>query len=647
MLTATWYERVTRGLLTVWVCGAIIALCVFGVPGLAWMRIAVPVTWALSALLTRWTPRVVAVPAAMLMVYPAAFLLLTGAYQPANGVWWVAAMAGVTLPGSLTRAWALPTRWRAVLVGWALVAAVGSSIVALREVDFHLDLLLRQRLPGEVFNAVPSMDAAWSLYVGLLVVVGIFWLDWLCRHPLPFLLRWVALPMAVGAVAMAAVACWQMFIDITALNPTVFAGLRRAAGTMLDGNEMGALAACWIGGSLALSRVLQGRLGTLAVASAVLMWLAVWASGSRTALVAGALISVVSATAFIDPQHMTWRARLTAVLVLLLAAGTFGVAMRKTARVVGPMQRLMETLPEPNAPSIVAFAREMVNRNEYGAVSQRFIAERLWFGIGLGSFYGMVSLVDAKLPADNAQNWYRHQLTELGVVGACLPWVWSLILGAWLLRRSALPRWAVPVRAVLVAVAAISLVGVPGQGLAMSMTIWMACAMFMHAGGALQEPERSRPATWAAVWALALVFGIGTVVSAATLRPPVRMQRAGWDYAYGVWPDEVDADGSTFRWTRRAAVVVVPLEGPILRVTLSVNFPDPAAYPVHVRARVDGRSLLDAVLTADAPSVTGDVHVGSQVGSVLLETNADRTTQTPPPDGRELGAIVRWRFLDH
>ena len=79
---------------------------------------------------------------------------------------------------------------------------------------------------------------------------------------------------------------------------------------------------------------------------------------------------------------------------------------------------------------------------------------------------------------------------------------------------------------------------------------------------------------------------------------------------------------------------------------MSVNFADPEAYPVHVRAKVDGRRLLDAVLTAEAPAVAGHIDVGPQVGSVLLETDADRTTHAPSPDGRELGAMVRWRFRD-
>ena len=647
MPTVAWFERATRGLLTAWVCGALVALCVFGVPGQAWLRVAVPVAFALGAWLSRRTPRVVAVPALIMVAYPALFLLCTGSYQPVNRVLWVATLVGVMLPESWARPWALPTRWRALLAGWALVAAVGATMVAVREIDGHLELLLRERLPGEVFNAVPSMAAAWSLHVGLLVVVGIFWLDWLCRRPLPFLIRWVVLPMAVGAAAMALVACWQMFVDITALNPTVFAGLRRAVGTMLDGNEMGALAACWIGGSLALSRAGRGRTATLAVAAAGLMWLAVWASGSRTALVAGIVVTTVSVCAFVDVRRMTWRARAIVVLVGILAVGGFSVAMRSTAHVVGPMQRLRDTLPALNASSIRAFTREMVNRNEYGAISLRFIEERPWFGIGLGSFNDMVSLVDTRLSADNAQNWYRHQLTELGGVGASLPLLWALLFGVWVVRVRALPRWAIPLRGILVAVASVSMVGVPGQGLAMSMTVWLTCALCMHAAGMAREDEPSRPTTWVAVWALALAFGIGTGVSATTLRPPVRMQRAGWDYAYGVWPAEREADGTTFRWTRRTATVVVPVERPTLEVTLSVNFTDPAAYPVHVRARAQGRVVLEGRLTEETPSVTGRMVLPPALTSVLLEADVDRTTQAPAPDGRQLGAMLQWRFLDH
>ena len=83
MPTASVYERLTRGMLTVWVCSALGALCVFGVPGQAWLRVAVPMAFALGAVLARSNARVVAVPAAIMVAYPALFI---GALGSLNGL---------------------------------------------------------------------------------------------------------------------------------------------------------------------------------------------------------------------------------------------------------------------------------------------------------------------------------------------------------------------------------------------------------------------------------------------------------------------------------------------------------------------------------------------------------------------------------
>jgi hypothetical protein len=67
---------------------------------------------------------------------------------------------------------------------------------------------------------------------------------------------------------------------------------------------------------------------------------------------------------------------------------------------------------------------------------------------------------------DNAQNWYRHQVAEFGLVGS-LPWlVWVLTFGWFVLRpRAGEPPIAWTARGALIGFAFISLVGMPAQEL--------------------------------------------------------------------------------------------------------------------------------------------------------------------------------------
>lgn len=53
--------------------------------------------------------------------------------------------------------------------------------------------------------------------------------------------------MAGSAVPMAVVIAHQMPFDIAAVNPTPYASLLRATGTLFDANVAGAAAALWTG----------------------------------------------------------------------------------------------------------------------------------------------------------------------------------------------------------------------------------------------------------------------------------------------------------------------------------------------------------------------------------------------------------------
>jgi hypothetical protein len=55
--------------------------------------------------------------------------------------------------------------------------------------------------------------------------------------------------------------------------------------------------------------------------------------------------------------------------------------------------------------------------------------------------------------------------------------------------------------------------------------------------------------------------------------------------------------------------------------------------------------VIDQLLTAGADSVSTAVFLPADERRVLVDTWADRAVQAPPPDGRELAVMVRWRFL--
>ena len=54
--------------------------------------------------------------------------------------------------------------------------------------------------------------------------------------------------------------------------------------------------------------------------------------------------------------------------------------------------------------------------------------------------------------------------------------------------------------------------------------------------------------------------------------------------------------------------------------------------------------LIDATLSADTPDVRAQRLLPDGTTAVVIDTWAERSTTLPPPDGRELAMMVRWRF---
>ena len=573
-------------------------------------------------------------------LFPAILAVRLGSYQAQFSVVMMAAIVGVMLPDAAS-GWHVPARWRAALVCWALLVVAGTSLVAWRELDFNLSLLFDGRLSNSSGGGFPASVVSWVLHVGLVLAVGILWFDWLCGPGRGVFARAVAGPLLASALLMALVAIYQMAVDITFLNRTVYGNIARAAATMQDANVAGVLAAMWAGGAMVWFGLERGWRRSASAVCAIVAWLAVWASGSRTAFAAAAiaaLVPVVGMTGvrrLVSMRAVAGAAAVAAVFVALVVLGSRAS--------VGPMRRLWETLPTT---SVAAVSNELWRRDGYGTVATSMIVDSPWFGSGVGIFPRFLADIMPTLPGDNAQNWYRHQLVEFGLVGS-LGWIaWMIGFGRFLLKRG-VPPAAWILRGVILSVAAVSLVGMPGQDFSVTLTFWTFVFWYMTLAGVPDEaPSAMGWRAWTAVFAVVTVFVAGTMqLGLGRFRVPMRAQRVGWPYMYGFSFPEPDGNGGEFRWAGQRAVAVVDAPRRWLALTVRVNRGDLHDRPVDAKVWNDGHLLLSTRLNNEGP-VTRYVRLRDDEQRVVIDTWVNRVARAPAGDSREFGLMVKWEFLD-
>jgi hypothetical protein len=640
-------DRASKLLVTAWAVVALLVECYYAAPGWNDLRWIGPAILLGTAFLAAKDSRAVVCVAPVPYIFPALLWMTTGRYHVHHTTAWLAGVLGIVLPEAMTSGWQVPKPWRAALLTWAGVVCATAPIVVLRAVDFRWELLTRTRQPQEALGGLTYLTIGWILHVALVLVVGILWFDWLCAKREAFLRRWVIAPLAVSVLVLAAVSVYQMFVDNTVLNATVFGVMGRASGTVFDANVAGALGAMWIGGWALLSRRSTGR-WWIASVPVVMLWLTVWASSSRTALASAALVSL-----FVIAQlasRLLSSGKAIVLTVFLTVVGTATVAhYAPRVTVVGPIARLRAGIPAFTPAGLTALARSLWDRDAYGAAAHRIIAAFPLFGIGVGSFHDVAPQFGATNSPDNAQNWPIHQVAELGFVGS-LGWIVFVVSFAWWLFRvrSSDPPEAWCARGMLLSFALVSLVGMPGQDPAVALTFWTVAAWCVL----MMEPPRVTAPVPARSWAIAALVvalsAVGTAwYAAGRLRTPVRIQHAegGWfeEYFYGFWEPESDASGE-FRWARQEATAVFAAKGRVLDLSTSASDPDLASRPKHVKAWVDGRLVIDTQLTGDRPTVTMPVTLSAGERRVFIETWTDRSFTPPTPDTRDLALIVRWRF---
>jgi hypothetical protein len=442
---------------------------------------------------------------------------------------------------------------------------------------------------------------------------------------------------------------------------------------LMDGNVLGTIAALWIGGWLLLTevrlkpdtttgaaRIVASGFSRTSLIMIVACWLTVWASGSRTALAAAIIVSVFSASAVLarykerrSTEQLRVGSRTAVVTVFVAVAAIIVLVTAAPTRVVGPLQRLRTMAPGGGAQGAKAALVELWERNGYGTVADVMIRSQPVAGVGIGGFQIMQPDFSklaglTLLPADNAQNWFKHQLVEFGVLGG-LGWIaWVLTFGSFVVRgRRGEPTAARIARGMIVAFAAISLLGMPGQDISAAVTFWTAAFWYVAVVDGAAPPRPISARVWAAIVIAVVAYG-AIVASQArtTFRVPVRAQRVGWPYSYGFYQAERDAAGEEFRWTGARAVAVIDAPTSHLLLTVTPN-PLAARTPLGVHVDVDRRAVIDDEVRSAQPIVKY-LKLPAGEPRVMIEACASRTFRPADAglaDTRELGLMLQWRFL--
>jgi hypothetical protein len=589
---------------------------------------------------------------------PALLRLATGREGPVLDVVWMAGLAGALLRGGARRSWSLPPLWRLLLGGWALALTLAWPIVAARELGFHWQTLRDDAAVNSWALLTAARVVAWSLHVVLTQLLALLWFDWLWGR----FAREATVPRAVHAlwigVSVASVAAlYQGGVDLTFLSTAFWANERRAAGTLLDANGYGMLAAL---AAPVAAWWLRSR-PPLALTAFGVNAIGLWMSGSRTAFFAAVAGSLgLAASALFErrrrssdrPARRDASRLAAAVVVAVLVLG----ALVAAGSAIGPLRRFAEV------PLSRAGLTELLwIRGDYGTIAVQMLRETPWTGVGPGMYHVIAPdyervLRQMTLAFDNAQNWWRHQAAELGALGGLAVLAWSALLAAGLLAAS--PREGRPdawlPRALIAGIGVASLVGMPTQNPIVLLWFFALVAWWSTASaGPLAEGRVGAGAARAlavALTVLAIAHAGGTAVLArGWLSVPERAKRAHRDYIVGAYELEPLAGATSFRWTTGEARFLLASRSGWLLMRLWAQHPDAASAPVQVTVSTPCGVVLSESLTSSAPL---DVGLELPEGADYLEAtvSTSRTWQPsprPPGDTRQLGVGVVTDWLEN
>jgi hypothetical protein len=587
---------------------------------------------------------------------PAILRIVTDREGPVLDMVWMAGLSGALFRSVSASNWALPATWRVFAGGWALTLSLAWPVFVLREAGFDPDILFdRGAINSSGLLSAPQ-TVGWILYVTWLHLLGLLWLDWATarfttdRERVPA----VAYGLCLGVTLSSVVALYQGIVDLRFLSTEFWFSEARATGTMLDANAYGMCAA--VAGPIAFT-LLHARGATAAGAAVLLLNLAgVWMSGSRVpffgagigvaALVLGLWTTLT--TAGRQRLAVSAAAGVAALTIVLLAGGT-----------IGPLRRLAEL---PRSPTEALDAA--VNRPPYGETAMRMLRDYPVTGVGIGSYQIFASdyyrqQADDALPFDSAQNWWRHEGAELGVLGGITLFIWSAAI-AWTvltIRTSRKQRLtAIVVRGLLIAAGICSVIQMPTHS--PIVLLWFLFLLAWLVGGLRDgtgEPapafpsETARTAAWVVVTVLAVAYA-GTHVALATgaLDVAERARRLQRPYMVGTYPVERLEDGTPFRWTGKEARLQLPARTAWVVFRIWAHHPDIEERPVEVELAAPCGVVFTTTLTSTKPLPVG-IELPPGLTTFDARVRVSRTwspSELGTDDKRQLGAGIIAEFVD-
>jgi hypothetical protein len=298
------------------------------------------------------------------------------------------------------------------------------------------------------------------------------------------------------------------------------------------------------------------------------------------------------------------------------------------------------------------------NRGGYGPIALRMTREFPLTGVGAGSYRILApdywrAMANDALPLDNAQNWWRHQIAELGVFGGALIIAFSLLVAWRVLRgrerdgRERDVASASTVRGLLIGLGVTSFFGMPTQnplvlywflGL-VAWFAWLVPDPVLHRDTHAREPR----VAWVVAAALAVAYAAGHLLLAVgPLHPAQRAQHANRDYVIGAYPTEPLPEGNEFRWTGREARFIWAARTRYMAIRFWAHHPDIASKPVHVTVTSPCGLLFDEDLASDASMSLG---MALPEGQRTLEATVRVSRTWSPsdagePDDRRLGVGI-------
>jgi hypothetical protein len=589
------------------------------------------------------------------LLAPAVLRVVAGREGPVLDVFWMAGLTASLLRTTSWSRWALGDTTRILAGGWALMLAVAWPVLVGRELGFDWHVLLDLgAINSWSLRSAPQV-VSWTTFVVWTHLVGLLWLDWLAA-------RFAAAPahrprvlhgLWIGTTLASVVAIYQGVVDMTFLNTPFWAAIPRATGTLLDANAYGTCAAlAGPAAFLALHTTRSTRGMTIVWVVFAVNLAGLWMSGSRTASVC-AVIGVTSVALAL------WRSADTRTRrrIPIAAAGVLalGVALAFAAGAAGPAKRLFET-PEDSSRGVLS---EAFNRYPYGPVAMAIIRDHPVTGVGVGSYQDMATdywrqIEDQGLPFDHAQNWWRHEAAELGLLAALPLFVWSGLI-AWrvVTSRSRPDRIvdATMVRGLLLAIGIGSLIQIPTQPPVLLLWFFLLLAWLPSLIGTPATTERAgesnRKTLLAASWVAVAVVAVGYAASHVALargRLSVveRAKQFQREYVVGAYGVEKLDDGGQFRWIDDEARFVWPARTRWFVIQMWAHHPDIAEHPVRVTMISACGIVFDQTLNSPESLTVGIVLPEGQTAldAIVRVSRTWQPATTAGGDGRRLGVAI-------